>query len=187
MIEYVPRERFTPSPLLDVPTAWKEVAPVIKDILDRFEVGRGIALEFGVDYGYSTSVLSHFFDEVGGVDTFKGDVHAGDRGEGIYQQVVESMKAYPNVTLAPADYRNFIKGVRGSYDLIHIDIVHTYAETYECGEWAIQHAPVVIFHDTLSFPDVMKAVTDLAESHGLNFYNVNEQHGLGILTKRTPR
>jgi hypothetical protein len=186
VIPYIPKHRFVPSHLLDVPTAWREVAPVINDILRRFDVGRHFALEFGVDYGYSTSVLAHFFLLVQGIDTFMGDINAGDRGDGIYNQVAESMKAYPNVELFPMDYREWIKIDQSHHDLIHVDIVHNYEQTFECGEWAVQHAPIVLFHDTLAFVDVMRAVTDLAAKHNLNFYNVNEQHGLGILTERVP-
>lgn len=187
MIPYIPKHRFMPSRLLDVPTAWSEVTPVIYDILDRFKVPLGWMLEFGVDYGYSTAVFANYFGKVIGVDTFMGDINAGDRGDGIYFQVAASMKAFPNVKLIPMEYQDWIPDEAGHFDLIHVDIVHNYEQTFECGDWAVKHAPVVLFHDTLAFPDVMRAVTDLAEKYGFNFYNVNEQHGLGILTRLVPR
>lgn len=188
MIPYIPKHRFMPSRLLDVPTAWSEVTPVIYDILDRFKVPLGWMLEFGVDYGYSTAVFANFFGKVIGVDTFMGDINAGDRGEeGIVKQVKDSMKAFPNVILLQSTYQHFIRRSSANFDLIHVDIVHNYEQTFECGEWAVLHAPVVLFHDTIAFPEVMKAVSDLAVRHELNFYNVNEQHGLGILTRLVPR
>lgn len=187
MIDYIPMRRVMPCPLPDVPTAWREVAPVIEDIIERFDITRGACLEFGVDYGYSTAALAYFFSVVHGVDTFMGDVHAGDRGEsGIYDQVKDGMAPWSNIHLHRYPYQDWIVFDENNYDLIHIDIVHNYEQTFECGDWSVQHAPVVIFHDTLAFADVMRAVTDLAAKHGLNFYNVNEQHGLGILTKRVP-
>ena len=39
-----------------------------------------------------------------------------------------------------------------NHDLIHIDIFHDYANTYEAGRWAVDHSNVVLFHDTESFP-----------------------------------
>ena len=67
--------------------------------------------------------------------------------------------------------------------MIHIDIIHKYNETYGCGDWALQHAPCVLFHDTL-MPEVMSAVSDLAIKHGFTFYNYPSGGGLGILIKK---
>jgi len=36
--------------------------------------------------------------------------------------------------------------------LPHVDIIHNYAEKYECGLWAVNHSAGTIFHDTESFP-----------------------------------
>jgi hypothetical protein len=44
----------------------------------------------------------------------------------------------------------------------------------------------VAFHDTLSFPEVGRAVANLAGLSGRTFYNLNEKHGLGILSEVTP-
>ena len=54
-------------------------------------------------------------------------------------------------------------------------------ETFECGEWAIKHSKCVIFHDTLSFREIMRVCEDLSIKHNLEFYNYGESHGLGIL------
>lgn len=184
MIEYTPTLRVMPSRTVDVPTAWREVAPIVADLLARFNVGLKSMLEFGVDYGYSTAVFANYFDHVIGVDHFMGDINAGDRGDGIYPQVLETLKPFKNITLVPLDYRKFIKGNDTQFDCIHVDIVHNYEQTYECGAWSVEHAPVVFFHDTLAFPDVMRACTDLALNYDLEFYNVPEQHGLGVLVRR---
>jgi hypothetical protein len=67
--------------------------------------------------------------------------------------------------------------------MIHVDIVHTFEDTYKVGKWAVQHAPVVIFHDTESFLDVKMAVAAVAEEADRAFYNYTPCHGLGILVK----
>jgi hypothetical protein len=183
MIEYKPTFRKMPERTVDVPTAWKEVAEVLEDILDHFHVIRGTAIEFGVDYGYSSSCLANYFEHVIAVDHFQGDVHAGTREEGVYEHVRDTLREFKNIDLVPLKYQDFISDCDAHVDFIHVDIVHTYAETFECGQWAIQHAPVVIFHDTLAFKEVMEAVTDLAGAYGMSFYNVPEQHGVGILVR----
>jgi hypothetical protein len=60
---------------------------------------------------------------------------------------------------------------------------HDYETTYTAGRWAVDHSPVVIFHDTESFPSVKEAVSAIAEETGRTFYNFREFNGLGILVK----
>jgi hypothetical protein len=67
------------------------------------------------------------------------------------------------------------------YDFIHVDIVHTFADTFACGLWSANHAKCVAFHDTESFPAVKRAVADIARQTGKTFYNFVESNGLGIL------
>ena len=183
---YIPQLIDRPSRLLPVPTAWNDCESVIADIIYQFGITPKLALEFGVDYGYSTAALANYFTNVIGVDTFMGDINAGDRGEdGIYAQVKQSLIPFPNVLLVKERFEDFIQRpfpIRP--DLIHVDIVHDYTSTYNCGEWAIANSDVVIFHDTLSFPDVYRAVHDLAVNYGRNFYNWEHRHGLGILSKK---
>lgn len=178
MIPYIPRKKIRPNNLIDVPSAWRGIEEIIGDIIERFEIGTKRALEFGVEYGYSASVLSNFFDEVVGVDTFKGDDNTDDKDlEGLYEAVKSIM--FSNVTLIQSRYQDYQDDTK--YDLIHIDIVHTYQDTFDCGDWALQHGDVVIFHDTESFPEVKRAVADLAQKHQLKFYNYPYNYGLGIL------
>ena len=63
--------------------------------------------------------------------------------------------------------------------------MHTYEDTYKCGEWCVNNCKVTIFHDTLSFPDVYKACQDLSIKYNLDFYNYEDSHGLGILVKKS--
>ena len=180
IIEYIPKIRDTPS-VVKVVSAWCDIPTILKDIIVTFNINPQIALEFGVEYGYSTSALANYFTKVIGVDTFMGDIHS-DTKTNHYKVTKRTLKnRYKNIQLIPSSYQDYIKTDNNIYDLIHIDIVHTYNEIYECGEWAVNHSKVVIFHDTISFDEVKKACYDLSTKYGLEFYNYPDSHGLGIL------
>jgi len=165
-----------PKRLLPEQSAWMGLESILDDLIKRYNVENSLALEFGVEYGYSTIALSNFFTLVVGVDTFEGDTHSGHKEE--YERAKKNCGEYDNIELVKADYKDFIKSDDAWYDIIHIDIVHTYEDTYKCGKWAIQHAPVVIFHDTESFPEVRQAVEDLSKG---KWDNYPKHNGLGII------
>jgi len=179
IIEYVPEPSAQVLTMPKVHTAWEGLEKVLPSIVERFCIAREQALEFGVWYGYSTAALAQCFAHVIGVDTFEGDDDAG-RPSDLWDSALHTLSQYPHVTLIQSDYSSFVEGLP-SADLIHIDIVHDYAPTFELGQWACAHAPVVIFHDTESFPTVRQAVSDLADETGRVFYNYPYCHGLGIL------
>ena len=180
IIEYIPKVRDTPR-VVKVISAWCDIPTILKDIIVTFNINPQIALEFGVEYGYSTSALANYFTKVIGVDTFMGDIHS-DTKTNHYKVTKRTLKnRYKNIQLIQSSYQDYIKTNNSIYDLIHIDIVHTYNETYECGEWAVNHSKVVIFHDTISFDEVKKVCYDLSTKYGLEFYNYPDSHGLGIL------
>ena len=181
--EYIPLRLTKPAHQLNVASAWKGLELIIEDILDRYYIGRDRCIEFGVEFGYSTVALSSFFAEVIGVDTFIGDCHTYYKGD-HYEATRERLTAYQNIQLVKSDYRDFIKGNDSRFDFAHVDIVHNYKETYECGMWAALHSDVVIFHDTESFPEVRRAVIDIVKSTGLLLYNYPRYHGLGIIIDR---
>jgi len=164
-------------------TAWGKIPTILLDLIERAKLNTNVCLEFGVEYGYSTSALANYFTKVIGVDTFDGDIHSGIKNN-HFEQTKQILSIYPNIELVKSTYQDFIVNNENYYDLIHIDIVHTYQDTLDCGEWSIQHADCVIFHDTESFHNVKLAVTDLASKYNLYFYNFVESCGLGILTKR---
>jgi predicted O-methyltransferase YrrM len=182
IIPYHPKFYVGLPKLANVGTAWNGVDRILYDIVNRFHIPQKKCLEFGVQFGYSTSALANVFEEVTGVDTFCGDVHAGFVND-HFKETRDRLKEWPNIQLAQVRYQEWIKFDEGHYDLIHVDIVHTYEDTYKCGHWSLGRAPVVIFHDTIAFPDVMAAVTDLAGDMERKFYNYAECHGLGILVK----
>ena len=181
IIRYTPSKIERPPVILDVPSAWKGLEYIINDMLEKFGVGRERALEFGVEFGYSIVALSNFFKEIVGVDTFEGDEHTLDKNvPELFPIVRDVMPA--NVRLVQSRYQDYKDDSR--YDLIHVDIVHTYEDTFACGDWAMQHSNFVIFHDTESFPEVKRAVIDLAKKHTADFYNYPHCYGLGILWKK---
>jgi hypothetical protein len=164
-----------------VPSGWTGLEKIMPALITRFNVGRKSALEFGVEYGYSTAVLAQLFDEVTGVDHFIGDEHSTVR-DSYYKQTKQNLAPWPNIRLVYTDYRAYIDVASGVHDLIHVDIVHTYEATYEAGRWAADHAPVVIFHDTeYIWPEVKQAILQIAEETGRAFYNYPHCFGLGIL------
>ena len=182
MIIYEPIIRETPNIYDKYPSAWGDIPTIIKDIIIRFNLKTNLCLEFGVENGYSTSVFSNYFKQVIGVDTFEGDIHTIDKVE-HYDRTKEELSIFENINLIKNDFVDFIKDDKNNifYDLIHIDIVHTYNETYSCGEWSVNRAPITIFHDTESFEDVKKVCIDLSEKYNLEFFNYPDSHGLGIL------
>ena len=182
MIQYIPSERDTPRLFTGKSSAWGDIPTIIKDIINRFDIKTKKALEFGTEFGYSTSAFANYFDKVIGVDIFTGDMHAGFVGD-HYEETKSNLSNWPNIELVKSDYRDYIKDNNERFDMIHIDIVHTYNETFECGEWAINHSDIVVFHDTLSFPEIRRVCEDLSRIHNLKFYNYPHSHGLGILVR----
>lgn len=180
MLPYVPERRELPPRVLPVVTAWKGIESVLGDLIQRFKIGDRRCLEFGVEHGYSTAALSCFFETVTGVDIFVGDKHTRDMRD-LFAETSARLSGFENIQLIRSDYRGWIAKDDSSYDLIHVDIVHTYVDTFTCGLWSAQHAKCVLFHDTLSFPAVRRAVIDIARLTGKRFYNFEESNGLGIL------
>jgi hypothetical protein len=182
-IKFVPRYRETPNIAWGYDSAWGNIPTILKDVIERFEVKTTKAIEFGVEFGYSTSAISNYFEKVVGVDIFTGDIHAGFKGD-IYEVTKGVLKDFTNIELVKQSYQDFTKENVNDYDFAHVDIVHTYEDTYACGEWCVQNCKVTIFHDTVSFPEVFKACQDLANKYDLDFYNYEESYGLGILVNR---
>lgn len=179
VIPYIPRQRQLPPRGLQVESAWKGIESILSDLITRFDLGTQRCLEFGVEHGYSTAAFSCFFDSVTGVDTFQGDKHTYLRD--LYADTSNRLSSFDNIELVRSDYRDWIAKDDRFYDLIHVDIVHTYIDTFACGLWSATHSKCVLFHDTESFPAVKRAVIDIARESRKQFYNFEESNGLGIL------
>jgi hypothetical protein len=177
---YVPLSLDKPKNNLDIISAWKGHELIIADLIKRFEIPTNSFLEFGVEFGFSAVAMSSYFKKVTGVDIFVGDIHTAHKGD-HFIETSERLKQYPNIDLVKADYQDFIKNNNDIYDLIHVDIVHTYDHTFKCGLWSAQHSKVTIFHDTESFPEVKRAVFEIAKATNKQFYNYHKHYGLGII------
>lgn len=180
---YKPKRLTTPEKLLDVTSAWKGLDAIIGDIIGQFGLHTGKCIEFGVEFGYSAVVFSNFFDSVTGVDTFEGDIHTANKEE-HFEQTRDRLRGYTNIHLVKSDYRDWIVQDDTRYDFAHVDIVHNYEDTFECGLWTARHSDCTIFHDTESFPEVRRAVKDIASVTGQQLYNYPHHHGLGILVDK---
>lgn len=180
--QYHPRKLENPGNIImpHLNSSWRGLELIIKDILDRFEIGRQTCIEFGVEYGYSTIAFSNYFSKVIGIDTFEGDEHTGKR-QSHFEETKKRLSEYPNIHLIKSDYKDWIQKDTAMYDFAHVDIVHTYNDTYTCGLWAAQHSQCVIFHDTESFLETRKAVIDIARVTGKELYNYADCYGLGIV------
>ncbi len=177
---YKPKRKTIPEKMIPVETAWKGLELIIEDILIRFDIKRNRCIEFGVEFGFSSVVFSNYFKEVIGIDTFEGDEHTIHKGD-HFEQTRQRLSAFPNIRLHKSDYKDWIKKDDSQYDFAHVDIVHNYDETFECGLWAVKHSTCTIFHDTESYPAVRKAVMDLAKESGKRIYNYPKSYGLGII------
>jgi len=182
MINYEPKIKKELNVFAQYLSAWGDIPSILTDIINKFNVSQNTALEFGVEYGYSTSALANLFKKVIGVDTFKGDIHAGKKSD-HFEQTKNDLKKWNNISLIKSDYKDFIVKCDEHFDLIHIDIIHTYEDTFACGDWALNHSNIVLFHDTESFPEIKKVCEDLAIKHNCEFYNYPNSNGLGILVK----
>lgn len=177
---YKPWRKTKPANMIQVDTAWAGLELIIEGILKKFDIKRERCIEFGVEFGYSSAVFSNYFKEVIGVDTFEGDEHTAYRKD-HFKETKDRLSAFKNIQLYKSDYKDWIKTDNSRYDFAHVDIVHNYDETYECGLWSVNHSTCTIFHDTESFPEVRKAVIDIAKVTGKKMYNYPKCHGLGII------
>lgn len=171
--------------LLQRPSGWMGLECYMHSIINNLNVKTDLALEFGIDHGYSLKVFAQLFKKCIGVDSFSGDPHIGHpQDPAFFQGILNTFKEY-NVEIFKQDYRDYIKNDNKQYDLIHVDIVHFYKETFECTDWAMQHSNVVLVHDTITFPDMHKVCKDISSKHNVEYYNIPLCNGLGILHRKT--
>jgi len=186
MIPYEPTFYVDQPHVPKVPTSWNGLERILPDLIERFGLSTGLAIEFGVWHGYSTACLANCFKFVIGVDPFiagKGllmDKLAGTEDVPMIETTRKILAPWPNIQLVESGFFDY-EWPNPIVDLVHIDIVHTYPMTFACGVLALKHTRCAIFHDTESFSEVKEAVADLAEISGSTFYNFPRHEGLGIL------
>jgi hypothetical protein len=151
-----------------------------------------VVVELGVDYAHSTFCLSSELDKnsvIYGIDSFEGDSQSGFRNT---FEIVENMHLFLlDTKLLPNNNIKFIKGYfndvnknfNEQIDLLHIDGLHDYDSVKnDFNLWfpKLSTNGVVIFHDTISFPnDVGKFFNEL------DYPKTNFIHsaGLGIISR----
>src|ERR1039458_10133722 len=107
---YEPTKLVCPKHVLNIPphlagTAWRGMEWVIEDILDRFNVKRGLCLEFGTEFCFSTVAFSNFFEKVIGVDTFLGDPQSSFRPD-FSEDARKLVAPYPNIELVQSSWED---------------------------------------------------------------------------------
>ncbi len=107
IIDYIPTERDNPKVITNIPTAWGDIPTILKDLILKFNINTKKALEFGAQYGYSTSALANYFEEVIGIDTFTGDIHAGIE-DNFFEKTKNNLIEYPNIKLIESSYQAYI-------------------------------------------------------------------------------
>jgi len=185
MIEYIPIKRKYPPTVEAKEATWGDISTILLDIIERFNVPSKVALEFGVATGHSISALSNYFGRVIGIDTFREDItDVNPHRDSKFYETLYILRNFNNIQLIQTRYEDFITApFLDWYNLIHVDLIHNYDMTFQCGDWSLQHSGIVLFHDTMSFPEVMRAVTDLSIKYECEFYNYPDKNGLGILIR----
>lgn len=138
-------------------------------------------VDLGVDYGYSSFVLAeHNPGHVYGVDVFEGD-----RGA-TYGSTLEQAQGYcdelglTNVTFIKDTFENVARTWTKPVDILHIDGTHTHdavAQDYQTWSPFVREGGVILFHDTVAFPEVGHVVRQLPGYVG----EFTHSAGLGIL------
>lgn len=183
IFQYTPKRYVEFPHLPKVPTSWNGLERILPDLIERSGIKNDLAIEFGVWHGYSTAALAENFKVVIGVDIFEGDLLPGTSAPMI-ETSRQTLALWPNITLVKSRFQDYLRRCPVVPDFIHIDILHTYEDTFACGCLSLAICDLVIFHDTESFPEVKRACSDLAQVFGLKFRNYYECFGLGILTTR---
>lgn len=140
-------------------------------------------VDLGVDYGFST--FSFALDGIGtvyGVDWFEGDAHAGFRD--CYKEVLNTKNTlgFDNVRIIKADFNALAKTWNIPIDILHIDGLHTYEaikNDYLTWRPFVREGGLIMFHDTLSFPDDVGRFYNELELPKLNF---PQSAGLGVVS-----
>ena len=174
-------------------TAWAGHLPFAMFLISA--IRPRIFVELGVDRGSSYCAFCQAVASLGtgtqcfGVDTWKGDPHAGERSD----EVLAKVRAHHD-----RRYSDFSKLIQSTFDdaltefadrsvdLLHIDGFHTYdAVRHDYGTWLpkMSDQGIVLFHDTMVRDrdfGVWKLWNEV--STGRPSFEFQHSHGLGVLS-----
>lgn len=173
-------------------SAWLEHAPFAFWLVDVLRPS--CLVELGTHHGFSFFAFCQAVKELGlaaechGIDTWRGDEHAGFYGEDVFETVNAIQKErYPGFAHLHRCY--FDEALSDfpdeSIDVLHIDGRHTYEDArHDFESWRSKLSPsgVVLFHDTQVRDrgfGVFRLWAEASESWP-NFEFVHG-HGLGVL------
>lgn len=187
---------FTPK-ALNIPSPWVGHLPFAAWIL--LEKAPAVFVELGTHSGNSYFSFCQAVVEFGldtrcyAVDTWQGDVHAGEYGDDVFTTVDTYNKDH-YASFSQLLRKTFDQAVDsftdGSIDLLHIDGLHTYeAVRHDFETWLPKLAPgaVLIFHDTNIYERDFGVWRLWEELQARYPYNVTFLHscGLGVLQLQT--
>jgi hypothetical protein len=149
-----------------------------------------IIVELGVDYGHSSFAFSsEGIGNVYGIDSFEGDIHAGQRN--TLDVLVDTQKHLLNNKLLVKDnfypIKGFFDNVYESFeydiDILHIDGLHTYdAVSNDFNKWITKthENSIILMHDVVAFKDTVGKFFDELQ-YPKTFFS--HSAGLGIVSK----
>ena len=167
-----------------IPSGWnyppKSHREFVEWLIDRIKPE--VTVELGVDYGYSSFLMSLCQDNlVYGIDCFDVSVH-GPREDDDYQFVmsVKEKLGLDNLEIIKGYFDDVAKTWDKEIDLLHIDGLHDYENCKnDCDTWSplLKEDGVILFHDTVSNPDGAGLFFSQLEVPKVNFTN---SFGLGV-------
>lgn len=173
-------------------SAWLEHIPFAFWIIEAHRPRQFV--ELGVHYGVSYFAFCQAVDRLSldtrcfGVDTFKGDEHAGSYGENVFEQVrSQNDLQYSGFSrIVRSTFDDALKHFAdGSIDLLHIDGLHTLeAVRHDFESWLpkLSSRAIVLMHDT-NVRERNFGVFKLFESLKKKYphFEFVHGHGLGVL------
>lgn len=148
-----------------------------------------VVVDLGVDYGYST--FSFALPKIGniyGIDSFEGDVHAGQRNVSESYDFVKTKKdeyGFDNVTFIKGFFDDVAETWEHEIDILHIDGLHTYECVYNDFEtWGkfVNDDGIILMHDTKVYHGTF-GVYKLFDELDYPKINFTVSHGLGVVAK----
>lgn len=173
-------------------SAWTGHGPFACKLVEKLQPQ--ITVELGVDYGFSfLCFLLGGYGTVYGIDSFEGDPSAGVRDtfsqfitnlcelKGKYPSLNSDMKIIKGYFNDKA--KEWCTSVSKPIDILHIDGAHDYDSIKgDYTNWMplTNYSGLILFHDTLSFPNTVGKVYNEIYYPKFNFLHT---HGLAVVCR----